>query len=289
MAARLSTAGFPVTRRTIQTWRQDPRYAAACPVPAADGRHDVMAWMEFMIAHQLARAHENVEGEESGIQPPKVGGSEGEWKRVERWLRVKQLERDIAVVERTLLVAAELEIPLGATMVAITQKLTQFPERVAPLVAGFTNVQEIIEILRGEVESDLRFLNEANYLEAAPEEISRELPFDEQTSQLMDLVTFSGQDREAFVSLVGLCVREVLARIGRGAIAGSSSAPAEVLNVKTGQVTDEAAAAQHVARTEETSSESGAEGSAPRGKGRRKTAASPGAARRGRKGRRRKG
>src|SRR5262245_738362 len=50
-----------VSRRAIQEWREDPRYAKYWPRAASDGRHDVQAWRSFMIQFRLKRADEDVE------------------------------------------------------------------------------------------------------------------------------------------------------------------------------------------------------------------------------------
>jgi hypothetical protein len=45
-----------VTRRAIQEWRKDPRFALDCPPDRADGRKVVSFWASFMIAHGISRA-----------------------------------------------------------------------------------------------------------------------------------------------------------------------------------------------------------------------------------------
>jgi hypothetical protein len=292
-----------VSRRMIQEWRNDPRYKEHIPPDRDDGRHDVTAWLQFMVSFRLARKDQDVvdeENEESGnlVQPPAVGGSERDWSKAERFLRVKKLERELQTLDGTLLVAAELELPLGATFVAMTNKLTQFPERVAPQVVGFSDVQEVMGILRGEIESDLRDLNAASYLEDAGE---LAFPFDEESAALMDAVSFGGQDAEKLRALIVLGVREVLRRVGRRVIEATRSGAGELLDVKTGQVTDAAEDDQRVTRfgpgqTAETRDGRGelrggsvsacdAKGSDPRKRGVRKKRASVGSSRRGAKGR----
>jgi hypothetical protein len=133
--------------------------------------------------------------------------------------------------------------------VAIQNKLINFPERTAPLIVGFTDVQEIMGILRAEIESDLIVLNSADYLQVIPEDVVRSLPFDEETSKLIDTLTFGGQDLPAFLSLVGRCLREVLARIGRERIAAVRNDPEATLHAVTGQVTPAAEEAQREIRT----------------------------------------
>ncbi len=159
-----------VSRRAVQEWRKDPRYCNDCPPDRADGRHDVAAWLDFMVRHGLKRADEFVESEpdddEPGahvIRPPAIGGSQADWNKAASHVDYEKKRDALGVFRGTLLVAAELEVPLGATFAALQTKASQFPTRVAPLVTGFRDVQEVEERLRDEMDADLRDLQAARF------------------------------------------------------------------------------------------------------------------------------
>lgn len=236
----LATA-LGVSLRALKDWRGDPRYKGDCPRDRDDGRKDVRAWLAFMVRHGLARADQHIEhggadpesggtddpADETGapatIRLPPILGSESAWKTVKLAKEVEKKDIELAKLRNLLLVAAELEQPLGALLVAIQNKLSQFPERTAASVAGFSDVQEIIAILRVEIDADLADLHGAHYLE-----------------DLADIVAALPIATDDTRALVLEAAREALRRIGRRVIATVSEIPTEPLDAVTGQVTDEA-------------------------------------------------
>jgi hypothetical protein len=217
-----------VTRRAIQEWRKDPRYLADCPPDRADGRHDVAAWAAFMVRHSLKRADEHLasgrldenEEEIAGIvQPPKIGGSQHEWKTANLALTHRQKENEVLVMEGTLLVASELEVPLGATFAVIQTKLAQFPARVARYLRGLTDIGEIEEKLRDELDADLGDLQAARYTaENAIAEAVAAVPFDDATKALCEKLLFAGSDRTALLELACAIATEAVRRLGQKAL-----------------------------------------------------------------------
>lgn len=207
-----------VTRRAIQDWRNDERLAGFFPKPRADGRHDVQAWQAFMLQFGLKGAGDDISTDE-GVKPPKIGGSIADWKKSEVYFKVEERQIEIQKIKGTLLVASDLELPLGAIFAAIQNKMTQFPDRLAPQVIGFSEVYEVAGIIRAEMEADLSDLNTAEYLTAGPLQIAQSLPFDEETARLMDELSFSGQDRAKLIDLIAICAMQVVSRIGRAAVA----------------------------------------------------------------------
>lgn len=245
LAQRLGT-----TRRSLQDWRKDPRYAPDCPKPQADGRLDVAAFAEWMIRHGLARADERVSDvdEDAGevIHPPRLSGSQSDWTKAVLAEKHAAARLDRETKEGTLLVAADLEIPLGTAFAAMQTKLAQFPATAARIVAGRRDVAEVEDLLRGEMDIVLGELHGAAYLDTVPSELVAALPFDAESERLLALVTFEGQDRAELLALVAHLLGETLRRIGRRAIAPRESR--EILDAQTGQVTDAAEARQNVAR-----------------------------------------
>lgn len=256
-----------VSRRAIQDWRGDPRYTGKCPVDRADGRKDVAAWLRFMIEHGLARADEKHPSEEDEqtdpgdgadvLQAPRVGGTAVDWKKANLALDHRKKETELSILEGSLLVAADLEAPLGALLAAIQTKLSQYPDRVARFVVGLRDVQEVADKLRDEMDADLGDLHAARYLEATLVAQIEALPFDEETARLYQLITFDGQDRTTLNQLIALVARSVLAQIGRKTLANirkrESITDEDLADSATGQVTADAAAAEAEHRASATS------------------------------------
>ena len=216
LAQRLST-----TRRSLQTWRADPRYAPDAPRPEADGRLDVAAFAEWMVRHALAGADAEVQA--SGIthhstlntqlseviEPPPLGGSQTDWTKAVLHEKHASARLDRQTKEGTLLVAAELEIPLGVTFAAIQVKLAQYPATAARSAAGRRDVGEVEDILRGEMDIVLADLHGAAYLDLIPAEVVATLDLPE-------------ADRARLADLLTECLR----RIGRRALRTGEAAPA---------------------------------------------------------------
>ncbi len=225
----LATA-LGVSRKALKNWRDDPRYTPQLPVARADGRHDVAAWAAFMVQHNLADSAQHVpldddnDAGDQRIMPPKLGGTGADWKaRVDK-LKGDQIEIGLQKECGTLLVANELEVPLGATFVAMTNTLTVLPERLAPLVRGFDDVPEIIGIIRSEIEIELTRLNAADYI-AEVTALVGELPTDPEAARLLSLVSFAGQDHAALLQLIIHCTAAVLRSIGQRAIKSATAPP----------------------------------------------------------------
>jgi hypothetical protein len=210
-----------VTRKSVHNWRmrEDLRSAKDFPRPRADGRHDVNVWRSFMIAHGLNRADEDVDPENI----PGERRTVRDWKMYREELSCTEAERRIARGDGLLLVATELEVPIGATFVSIQTKLSQFAPRVARFMVMCRDEAAAEDKLRDEMDAVLTDLNLAGYIDGAAEDVAREFPFNEECADLYARVSFAGQDRSLFVELVGLAVQEALRRIGRRALASTTS------------------------------------------------------------------
>jgi hypothetical protein len=235
LAVALSTGtGITITRRAIQDWRRDPRYLRDIPADKPDGRKDVAAWLAFMVKHGLKRADDHVAShqlpvtshnsedpahEPGFIMPPPIGGCAADWNKAGAMIDYERNKLKLETQRGTLLVASELEVPLGATFVVLSQKLSQFPERAAPQVVGFVDVNEVIGILRAEIEGDLGDLHGARYLDTTLARILDELPFDAESTRLLQLVSFEGQDKSALRELIARVAIETLRTIGARVIA----------------------------------------------------------------------
>jgi hypothetical protein len=251
------------TRRAIQEWKKDPRYKAKCPRDRANGRKEVAAWSRFMVDHNLKRAAENVPsddvhelGDDSGdvVHPPRLSGSQADWQKAVLREKHEAAKVDRLVTEGTLVIATELEMPLGATFATIQTKLSQFPGRVARYLVGLRDVAEIEDRLRDEIDADLSDLQAGRFTsEAAVQEALSALPFDEESERLFKLVTFDGQDRAALRQLIAAVATQALRNLGRRALQNARREQeipdTAVADEVTGQVTDQAAARESKRRS----------------------------------------
>jgi hypothetical protein len=215
--------GVSVTRRSLQTWRVREDLISKWPRDRADGRKDVQAWMRFILEHGLNHADELLEPDEIDGDEPR---SLRDWKEHREKLMCAKLEREIARGDNLLLVAAELEIPIGATLAAVQTKLSQFPPRISRFMVGLRDQAEAEDKLQYEIDAVLADLQAANYLDQSLSEILASLPFDAETEKLFELVTFDGQDRQQLLQLIECVARETLRRIGQRVIAATNEAAA---------------------------------------------------------------
>ncbi len=149
------------------------------------------------------------------------------------------------VQEEELLVANELELPLGATFAAIQTKLAQFPARTARYFVGLRDVAEIEERLRDELDADLGDLNAARFTaEDAVAIAVAGIADDPAMSALFQKLLFDGADRTALLELACSIATAGLRSIGRRVIASALHAKdlpdTAIADGKTGQVSDAA-------------------------------------------------
>jgi hypothetical protein len=137
-------SGVSITRRAIQEWRRDPRYEDKYPEDRPDGRKDVNAWIVFMRRFGLKAADEVVDPDEI----PEERRTIRDWKEYREQLACREAERRIARGDNLLLVATELEVPMGATFVTINSKLAQFPGRAARFMVMKRDEAEAEQTLR---------------------------------------------------------------------------------------------------------------------------------------------
>lgn len=189
-----------VTRRAIQDWRNDPRYAPDEPKPRADGRHNVTAWAEFMLRYGLKQADESQML--SDITDAERPRTVQDWKARREELTCNKLELGIEREKGTLLVAAELEVAIGQMLSGIATALLHFPGATARFLVGIKDVHLLQQRLTTEMNAVLQRLNGARFMEECIPEVVGELPIGtDDTRQLVIEAT-----------------REALRRIGRRAV-----------------------------------------------------------------------
>jgi hypothetical protein len=177
--------------------------------------------MEFMLRFGLKRADEVVYPAEI----PEERRKTSDWKNYREELGCREAERRIARGDNLLLVATELEVPMGATFVTINSKLAQFPGRAARFMVMKRDEAEAEQTLRDEIDAVLLDLNLANYIDTSIGAVVSEFPFDRETEELYKRVSFSGQDHAALMELIRLSVTETLRRIGRRALQSADNQP----------------------------------------------------------------
>lgn len=220
--------GVSVTRKSLQNWRDPkmfPDLADKWPRDRADGRKDVPAWMKFMFDTGRHRADETLEADEANGDRKTVR----DWKMYREELMCRESERRIARGDNLLLVAHELEIPIGSLLAAINSKLQLYSPRTARFMVMKRDVADAERTLQDEMDAVIKDLNLADYLEPPLEETLSNFPFDDETAGLYRKVAFDGHDRAGFVELIRRSVAEVLRRIGQRVLrsADQPTEPAE--------------------------------------------------------------
>lgn len=229
-----------VSRRAIQDWRNDPRYKPEIDarwhlLERAGGRKCVAEWLRLMVDLNLKRGAvaatvdvhpDSGEADESGeavIKPPRVGGNRVQWDLAIAALDHRKKSNALAVAEGSLLVASELEVPLGAMLSTFQMKGAAFPSRVASRLTGLRDAGEIEDRLREELDADFADLQFASYLaEDAVAAAVAAVPFDDATKALCEKLLFDGADRTALLDLAGAIATDALRQLGRRAITAAT-------------------------------------------------------------------
>jgi hypothetical protein len=223
LAQKLSEqSGVTITRRAIQDWRNDPRYEAQWPRPRGD-RHNVQEWIVFMQKFGLKRADEAVGSDEI----PEDRMSVRDWKGRREELMCEKLEREILRDDGKLLVATEIEIALGQLIAGVSVSLDHFAPGAARFVVGLRDIHDVQAKLQSEIDAVKQHINAARYMDDCVDEVAQSFPFDPETEEIYKRVSFSGQDRAAFVELVRCATTKALQAIGKRALAATNPSDAE--------------------------------------------------------------
>ncbi|WP_395753337.1 hypothetical protein [Prosthecobacter sp.] len=155
---------FGLTRKTLQN--ASKRFPEEVPKARADGRHDVAAWSQFLIKHNIARTAENI------ASAPSDEASEGpvtvtDWKAREVQLKCTKLELENCKVAGELVDAAEVETGTSAMVQAFAQALNNLVPRLAQKILGTTDYHEAEEIIQGEVDVVKKALQRCEFLAPA--------------------------------------------------------------------------------------------------------------------------
>lgn len=155
---------FGLTRKTLQNARK--RFPDDSPKERADGRHDVAAWSQFLVKHNIARTAENIAGApaaESEISGPITVT---DWKAREIELKCAKLEIENAKTAGELIDAAEVESGTSHLVSGFRQALNNFVPRLAAKIVGVKDYHEAEELIQAEVNVVLRTLQRCDFLES---------------------------------------------------------------------------------------------------------------------------
>lgn len=133
------------TRRTICRWKKLPD----CPQPAADGRHNVVAWREFMRRNGLEAGSEDADELELGADAKQRRAS----------VLADREEFEFAILKGDYQRQDDVRRWLGEMITAVKVELMNSAVRTASSLVGLTAV-EILDRLRTENTRVLRHLHE---------------------------------------------------------------------------------------------------------------------------------
>ena len=136
---------FGCTRRTICRWKKLPD----CPQPAADGRHNVAAWREFIRRNGLEAGFEDEEDLELGADA----------KQRRAAVLADREEFEFAILKGDYLRQDDVRRWLGEMITAVKVELMNSAVRTASSLVGLT-AGEILDRLRTENTRVLRHLHE---------------------------------------------------------------------------------------------------------------------------------
>jgi hypothetical protein len=113
-----------------------------------------------------------------------------------------------------LLVATEIEIALGQLVAGVSVALDHFAPSASRFVVGLRDIHDVQAKLQSEIDAVKQRINAARYLDDCINEVAKSFPFDPETEEIYKRVSFSGQDRDAFVELVRASTMAALRAIG---------------------------------------------------------------------------
>lgn len=155
---------FGLTRKTLQNARK--RHPDEAPRERADGRHDVAAWSQFLIRHNIARTAENIAG-----APAAEGQEENrpvtvtDWKARELELKCEKLEIENARTAGELVEASAVETGATHLVSGFRQALNNFVPRLAQKLDGVSDHHERVAAIQAEVDVVLKTLQRCDFIE----------------------------------------------------------------------------------------------------------------------------
>ena len=143
-----------VSRQSVWNWRNDARISPHLPGKGPNG-HDVEAWRRVMLRFNLRDCRADIPG------PDGKSVNDLRCELLAEKVRRLKVENDIA--SRKAVLVADLERHLGTLLSAIMQIAEALPDRIAPMIQGLTDRNEIARIIREELNAMLGPLEIANF------------------------------------------------------------------------------------------------------------------------------
>ena len=153
-----------ISRQSVWNWRRDARISPHLPGKGPNG-HDVEAWRRVMLRFNLRDCRADIPG------PDGKSLNDLRCELLAEKVRRLKVENDLASGKAVLV--AELERHLGTLLSAIMQIAEALPDRIAPMIQGLTDRNEISRIIREELHAMLGPLEIANFdkaVETIPED-----------------------------------------------------------------------------------------------------------------------
>jgi biotin operon repressor len=158
LAARLG-----VTRQTIAHCLKNFRdKSPPVPTTCADGRYDIPAWQDFMVAHNIA-------GKADSTPSEKLPGdlrSVADWRIEKVRLECVRLKQAADRESGEVVPISELQSLLGVMLSAFRIAINNIPGRAAPKLIGLKDYHDLTEILEAECATVLRTLEACPFLNA---------------------------------------------------------------------------------------------------------------------------
>ena len=150
LAVRLSTS-----RRTISSVIL--RFKDETPLPRADGRHDVTAWLKFFADNGINGA--SADGAEDD-RP----GTIADWKMLKIEHEVERIAIQNAQLAGTLMESSEVEAGLASLLSGLRQAINNVPGRMADKVLHITDHHEAEGIIQEEMSILLKTIIKCDFL-----------------------------------------------------------------------------------------------------------------------------
>lgn len=138
------------------------RFPDEFPVPRADGRHDVVAWLDFFRTRNIKGSAEDAQDDGRPI-------SVTDWRARELELKCTKLELENAKVAGELVDAAEVETGTSAMVQAFNQGLNNLVPRLAGKILSITDYHEAETIIQAEVDVLKKALQRCDFLSSIEE------------------------------------------------------------------------------------------------------------------------
>lgn len=134
-----------ISRRGLQKVRE--RFTGQLPPDRADGRHDVAAWSRFFAEH-----HINAADEDAALAGSDDGLTIAELKRREIAEKIRKLQIENAIAERSAVPLDEIQARLPPMLMAFNTGLNNLAPRLCQKLEGFDDYSERLQIIETEIE-----------------------------------------------------------------------------------------------------------------------------------------